>query len=145
MQIEIKASQSLASAIYNDALEIRKEVFVQEQGVDVSLEIEGEKGPTHYVLYYDGQAAVTARALPENGGWHIQRVATLKKFRGLGLASQLLTAIENDAKTAGITFLTLGAQDSAQGFYLKLGYQVVGQGFLDAGIAHHRMDKKLEI
>ena len=40
-------------------------------------------------------------------------------------------------------YLTLGAQDTAQDFYKKLGYEVVGEGFLDAEMPHHRMDKKL--
>ncbi len=137
-------TQELASPIYQDALAIRKKVFVEEQGVDISLEIDGEKGPYHYVLYNDGVAAVTGRASWENGGWHIQRVATRKQYRGLGFARQLLTKIETDARQAGAKFLTLGAQDTAQGFYTKLGYQVVGAGFIDAGIPHHRMDKKLE-
>ena len=35
------------------------------------------------------------------------------------------------------------AQDTAQAFYKKLGYEVVGEGFLDAEMPHHRMDKKL--
>lgn len=145
LEIEIKATKDLASQIYQDALMIRKEVFVKEQGVDMALELDGELGPTHYVLYYQGKPATTARISPEQAGWHIQRVATLKSYRKLGLAKRLLSKIEEDARQSKVAYLTLGAQDSAQGFYTKLGYQVVGAGFLDAGIVHHRMDKSLQI
>lgn len=145
LEIEIKATKDLASQIYKDALMIRKEVFVKEQGVDMALELDGELGPTYYVLYYKGKPAATARTSSEQAGWHIQRVATLKSYRKLGLAKRLLSKIEEDARQSKVAYLTLGAQDSAQGFYTKLGYQVVGAGFLDAGIAHHRMDKVLQI
>lgn len=145
LEIEIKATKDLASQIYQDALMIRKEVFVKEQGVDMALELDGELGPTHYVLYYKGKPAATARTSSEQAGWHIQRVATLKSYRKLGLAKRLLSKIEEDARQSKVAYLTLGAQDSAQGFYTKLGYQVVGAGFLDAGIAHHRMAKPLQI
>lgn len=144
--MEIKTSYDLNSQIYQDALQIRKEVFVEEQGVDMALEIEGEQGPRHYTGYVNGQAVVTARAKVEaDGAWHLQRVATKKAYRGQGLAKKLLLAIETDARASQVPYLTLGAQDQAQEFYLKLGYHVVGEGFLDADIPHHRMDKDLQL
>lgn len=66
-----------------------------------------------------------------------------KEHRGQGLASELLNGIEVSTRDHKINTLTLGAQDQAQAFYKKLGYQVVGEGFMEAGIAHHRMDKSL--
>lgn len=140
----IKQTNSLTSQIYQDSLAIRHEVFVKEQGVSLALEIEGEEGKNYYVGYIDEKPVVTARSyLEDSTTWHLQRVATLKDFRNQGLAAKLLLEIEKQAKNVQIIRLTLGAQDSAQGFYQKLGYHVVGDGFLDAGIAHHQMDKFL--
>lgn len=142
--LEIKSSNSLESLIYTDALAIRKEVFVAEQGVSLELELEGEKGPVYFTGYLNELPVATARVSEEKQGvWHIQRVAVKKAYRKQGLASQLLNAIEIKAKANGIHTLTLGAQDQAQTFYKKLGYHVVGAGFLEAGIKHHRMDKTI--
>lgn len=142
--MEIKSSNSLESSVYKDALLLRKEVFVEEQGVSLELEIAGEKGPLYFTGYLDEIPVATARAFEEEQGvWHIQRVAVKKEYRGQGLASELLNTIEASAQKAEINTLTLGAQDQAQDFYKKLGYHVVGDGFMDAGIAHHRMDKTL--
>lgn len=142
--MEIKSSNSLESLIYKDALLIRKEVFVEEQGVSLELEIVDEKGPVYFTGYLDKTPVATARAFEEEPGvWHIQRVAVRKDYRGQGLASELLNTIEASARKAEIKILTLDAQDQAQAFYKKLGYHVVGEGFMDAGIAHHRMDKTL--
>ena len=142
--MEIKSSNSLESSVYKDALALRKEVFIMEQGVSLELEVAGEKGPLYFTGYLDELPVATARAFEEEPCvWHIQRVAVKKEHRGQGLASELLNGIEVSARDHKINTLTLGAQDQAQAFYKKLGYQVVGEGFMEAGIAHHRMDKSL--
>lgn len=142
--MEIKSSNSLESSVYKDALALRKEVFIMEQGVSLELEVAGEKGPLYFTGYLDEIPVATARAFEEEPGvWHIQRVAVKKEHRGQGLASELLNGIEVIARDHKINTLTLGAQDQAQAFYKKLGYQVVGEGFMEAGIAHHMMDKSL--
>lgn len=142
--MEIKSSNSLESSVYKDALALRKEVFIMEQGVSLELEVAGEKGPLYFTGYLDELPVATARTFEEEPGvWHIQRVAVKKEHRGQGLASELLNGIEVSARDHKINTLTLGAQDQAQAFYKKLGYQVVGEGFMEAGIAHHRMDKSL--
>lgn len=98
----------------------------------------------HYVGYIESQAVVTARTIVEDdGAWHIQRVATLNNQRHKGYAKEIMKCIEEIAVDDKIPYLTLGAQDQAQEFYSKLGFNVVGDGFLDAGIPHHRMNKKL--
>lgn len=142
--MEIKSTLELTDPIYQDAVTIRKKVFIEEQGVAPELELENEAGPRYFVGYLTKHPVVTARVFEEHPGvWHIQRVATVREARGQGLAKELLLALEVEARKQGIKKLTLGAQDQAQGFYKKLGYHVEGAGFLDAGIAHHRMDKDL--
>ncbi|MFT9373718.1 GNAT family N-acetyltransferase [Liquorilactobacillus hordei] len=136
-------TNDLTSKVYQDALAIRKEVFVVEQGVPEALEIDAEELAMHYVGYVDNQAVVTARIVEGNGAWHIQRVATLNSQRHKGYAKELLKCIEEIAVEDKVPYLTLGAQDQAQDFYSKLGFEVVGVGFLDAGIPHHKMNKKL--
>ncbi|KRM96224.1 acetyltransferase [Liquorilactobacillus aquaticus DSM 21051] len=140
----IKTTTDLSSDVYRDALYIRKIVFVEEQKVPVELELDNEESAQYYVVYEEGARVATARVLREQDGvWHIQRVATLKEYRHRGFAKKLLQRIESDAKLENTAYLTLGAQDQVQAFYRALGYVVKGKGFMDAGIPHHRMDKKL--
>ncbi|HRF26714.1 MAG TPA: GNAT family N-acetyltransferase [Ferruginibacter sp.] len=35
------------------------------------------------------------------------------------------------------------ARDSAVGFYEKLGYKVIGEGFMEVNLPHHLMVKEL--
>ncbi|MBA1393976.1 GNAT family N-acetyltransferase, partial [Lactobacillus sp. XV13L] len=126
-------------------LNIREKVFVAEQKVPQELEVDQyENKCTYYVLYRERKPVATTRFYTtEDNGWHIQRVAVLKPYRRQGYAKQLLLYIEDQAQKAHIDYLTLGAQDQAQGFYSKLGFVVQGPQFLDAGIKHHKMVKYL--
>ncbi|WP_267462133.1 GNAT family N-acetyltransferase [Carnobacterium viridans] len=65
-------------------------------------------------------------------------------FRKMNLGHELMLEIERFARTKKFNTLMLDAQDHALTFYEKLGYQVEGEGFMDAGIPHHLMSKKLD-
>src|SRR5699024_2594994 len=97
--MKFSTTNDLSSSIYADALAIRKEVFVNEQKVDESLEIdEFEEVALHVVGYIDNQAACTARVIEkENEILKIQRVAVSKDFRKRGLGLALLQEIEKIA------------------------------------------------
>lgn len=137
---KINYSKDLSSNTYQDALKIRKEVFIKEQNVDPKIEIDGEDNCTHVTIYVDDIAAGTARYFPtDDNGIHIQRVAVLKKFRHQGLASVLLKDIIAKAKKSGYDYIILGAQDHAQKFYTELGFKVIGDQYEEAGILHHDM------
>lgn len=145
LMLNIEKSDQLSSQVYRDCLVIREDVFVREQNVPIDLEIEGEEGPMYYCGYFDNQAVSCARVkIESNGAWHVQRVATMQAFRKKGFSSQILKAIIADAKRKNVKEINLGAQDQAQEFYLKLGFKVVGEGFEDAGMPHHKMVMNLQ-
>jgi len=137
---KIKHTTDINSTIYTDSLNIRKTVFVKEQKVPQNLEIDNlEADCTYFNLYLDDKAVATARFYPtDDNGVHVQRVAVLKEFRNQGLASFLLKDIFRKAKK-DYQYIILGAQDQAQEFYKKLGFHVVSDQYLDAGILHHDM------
>lgn len=127
--------------VANDALKIRDQVFIEEQGIGPDREHDGlDDQRVHYVGYLDEQPVTTARLACEAGGWHIERVATIKAMRGQGLAKELIICIMKDAKDSDVKHVELAAQISAKTFYERLGFKAVGQYFLDAGIEHIRME-----
>lgn len=146
MKIQIKHEQGLGP-IHEDALAIRKAVFIVEQGVDIKDELNdqaAEENAIHIVIYVDNKLAATARVLAESDDtWHIQRVATLFPLRGQGLGRKLMEYIETLAASYGIQNLVLGAQVQARGFYESLGFAAIGATFFEAGIQHIHMKKEL--
>lgn len=133
-----------------DAFQIRRKVFIEEQTVNPELELDGlDQQLIHVIGYNDrDQAVATARiTLQENNTLaKIQRVAVLKEFRGQHIGLKLMEEIEQWARnsTYPIEKLVLSAQDTAIPFYQKLDYQVTHpDGYLDANIPHHDMAKDL--
>jgi len=142
---EIINAQGTDSTIYQDSLKIRKAVFVKEQQVPQNLEIDDiEDQCTYFNIYLDGQAVATARLSPTNdNGVHIQRVAVLKNFRKQHLGSELIKSMIDFARKNNFNYAILGAQDHAQPFYKKLGFEVVGEQYTEVGILHHDMKLNL--
>lgn len=135
----------LTSDIYKDALAIRMEVFVNEQQVPESLEIEGEEDAIHFVLYDDNSVPLgTVRLVSKDKDtMKIQRMAILKSARAKGAGKKLMNYAEYIAKSKGATTLVLGGQLHALPFYESLGYSISSDLYLDAGIEHKDMIKHL--
>lgn len=141
----IRETKDTMSQIYLDALQIRKEVFVNEQHVPMELEIDQDEAyAIHFVLYEDEKALATLRLLPiSDSKIKLQRMAVIKEARRKQLGKQLILFAENFAKNQGFELVSLGAQETATPFYKKLGYHPEGEPFMDAGISHLMMTKKL--
>lgn len=128
-----------------EALAIRFTVFVEEQGVDPALEVDDDDGVAWHVLArLDGVPVGTARlVMLDQLRAKIGRVAVLPEFRGRGIASQLVLILMEYARREGRTEALLDSQLSAMPLYEKLGFEAVGEIFLDAEILHRRMVRKL--
>ncbi len=151
MQLEIRRVRTQADM--DDALSIRRAVFVDEQHVSEDEEIDEhdrESGWLGDVVqmtgYLDGRPVVTGRLMPDttsDADAHIGRVAVLKELRGRGYGRLLMLALHEEAGKRAYTKLRLGAQLHAIPFYESIGYVASGDVFLDAGIEHRRMDIQL--
>lgn len=129
---------------YFSLIQIRATVFMCEQNVDPLLEIDDEdKTCDHFVVYDNDEIIGTCRILKHEHNWHIGRVAVLKEHRKKQCGSFMLNEVETLAREYGIKKLELGAQVGAMPFYENNGYQGYGDIYLDAGIDHMMMEKRL--
>lgn len=121
---------------------IREQVFVKEQNVPLELELDEHDEHCYHLLAYgqEGQPVGTARLLQDG---HIGRMAVLAPYRGRGIGSKLLVSIVELARRQGLDEVYLNAQIHAVGFYEKHQFQVVGEEFMDAGIPHVQMQRRL--
>ena len=127
----------------NDALNIRKEVFVKEQGVALEAEIDKfEDIAKHVILYHENQHAAVGRYRAyEDGLAKVERVAVLKPFRSFGYGKDVMNFINEKAKEDGFIGTALNGQSHAKVFYEKLGYKAEGEEFLEENIPHFYMKK----
>ena len=126
-------------ARYSEALSsIRHMVFVEEQGVPVELELDGEDVSARHAAAFsaDGRLIGTGRLLASG---KIGRMAVSQSMRRQGIGRALLDGLVEEAKRLKLEEVSLGAQLPAVAFYERAGFKAYGNIFLDAGIDHKMM------
>jgi predicted GNAT family N-acyltransferase len=121
---------------------LRREIFIAEQGVPEELEWEAIDPDCHWFLAERGQEVIGVVRLLPNG--HIGRMAVSAAWRRQGVGSALLEAVLVAARQAGFGQVALSAQIQAIPFYLRAGFRVQGDEYLDAGIPHRTMILELK-
>lgn len=142
MQLNVEIAQSESQ--FEEVFSVRKTVFVQEQNVPLEEEIdEHENQSTHFILYDGDRPAGAGRFRLLDGIGKVERICVLKSLRGKGAGREIMQAIEQYAAGRSISKLKLNAQTYAIPFYEGLGYEVVSEEFMDAGIPHRTMIKTI--
>ncbi|AUH32762.1 GNAT family N-acetyltransferase [Paracoccus tegillarcae] len=124
---------------------IRRAVFIDEQGIDDADEWDDlDEKAVHLLAWQDGEPVGTARILLKGSIGRIGRICVMPEARGTGLGRMLLKASMDVLRSRqGISQAMLSAQVQAIGFYQKLGFEVAGDVYDDAGIAHQEMIRDL--
>ena len=130
---------------YAWCVSIRTIVFVIGQNCPPEIEIDEFEDTCRHILGLDGDTpCATARwRIYKDGVAKIERVAVLEAWRGKSVGNAVMLTIMADImqQMPACKTMRLGAQDYAIPFYEKLGFKVVGDGFMDANIPHHWMEK----
>jgi predicted GNAT family N-acyltransferase len=145
--------RALSGAELEQALELRRSVFVGEQGVPESAEHDDlDSDAVHLVALQDGTVVGTCRLLLPSlsagagrsaGSVRLGRLAVAPEQRRRGLASALLESAEHEARAAGASRIVLHAQTYAWRLYAALGYERRGEPFQEAGLEHITMERRL--
>jgi predicted GNAT family N-acyltransferase len=139
--VEVRSRERL-----EQAFAIRRAVFVEEQGVDEALEIDGRDAEAQHLLaLQDGDPVGTLRLRRVDRGRvaKIERVAVLPRARGAKVGQTLVEAALALSRAAGAQAAKLHAQTSVQDFYARLGFVAFGPEFSEDGIPHVAMQLSL--
>jgi predicted GNAT family N-acyltransferase len=109
------------------ALALRNEIFVQEQGIPAELDDDGlDGGAEHVLVLIDGRPVATGRLVfGDNGHGVLARIAVRLEMRGRGLGQVVVRELERIAARHGIGSLTLHPHRHLERFYGDLGYVTV--------------------
>jgi predicted GNAT family N-acyltransferase len=140
--VEFRIEAGDWSVLAAAARPVREEVFVREQHVPLEMEWDEFDATSHHVVAFGpaGAAIGTGRLLPDG---HVGRMAVLPTWRGRGVGRALLERLLENAATAALSELVLHAQTQAAGFYGRFGFVAEGQEFMEAGIPHVKMSRRL--
>ena len=139
---EVRVARS--SSEVDEALELRRRVFVGQQGVTLEADRDGlDSSALHVVAVDDGHVVGTCRVVFDDGLARLGRMAVEDALRGRGLGAAILAEAETQARAAGATRIRLHAQVAARALYERGGFEVKGEEFLEEGIPHLTMEKLL--
>jgi predicted GNAT family N-acyltransferase len=142
------ASEEATPIILAACLELRRKVFIVGQGIPAERDLDGLDSEAEHFLAISEAAPGdlplgTARLRILAEGAKVERVAVLEEARGTGLGRRLMKAVETRARECGQSRVLLHAQLPVVPFYEKLGYTAENGVFLEAGIPHRAMYKRL--
>ncbi len=132
---------SYQMAIMSD---IRYRCFVEEYGISFADEIDlnTEKDSHNFLIYLKDNPIGCIRYRPYEDGYKIERVAIIKEERHHGYASSAINFLGDliGHKYNPCTIYIHSMSDILP-LYLSLGYEIIGEEFLEAGIKHFPLKK----
>ncbi|RFS22546.1 GNAT family N-acetyltransferase [Chitinophaga silvatica] len=138
------------SCEYQEMVELRTEVLRKPLGLSFStdqLQKEINDVLIGGFLTIDGKQQLVACCIltpVDNDNVQLRQMAVSSLIQGKGLGSEIVTFAEQYAVNNGFKVLLMHARKVAAGFYLKLGYAIHGDEFIEVGIPHYEMRKNLK-
>ena len=140
--MEVREARSASEV--TAALVLRERIFCGEQGVSFEADQDGrDPEATHIVAIEDGVVIGTCRLLFRGDVARLGRLAVERGRRGDGVAAAILREADRIASDAGAESIALHAQTYAQSLYERAGYEEYGPTFVEEGIQHVAMEKRL--
>ena len=134
---------TLPSPLWSEVLALRMQVFVEEMGVPVELEVDTFDQQALHMGGYpfaDSQNPWgTLRILITGQKAKLGRLAVHKDQRRKGIGSAMLQQAIRYCEQQNVKKISLAAQTYITDFYKQSGFQTTGNVFDDAGIPHIEM------
>jgi predicted GNAT family N-acyltransferase len=138
--IEVRVASN--SSELDEALELRRRVFVGQQGVTLEADRDGlDPLALHIVAVDEGRVVGTCRLVFDDALARLGRMAVEEGLRGRGLGAAMLAEAEAQARAGGATRIRLHAQLAARSLYERGGFETQGVEFMEEGIPHLTMEK----
>ncbi|MCL5124250.1 MAG: MSMEG_0568 family radical SAM protein [Deltaproteobacteria bacterium] len=129
------------------ALQIRKDVFVREQGLFETSDLdENDSSSTHIIVKCDDEIIGAVRVFPEKDGpnhWVGGRLAVRRKYRDNHAGALLVQEAMRYVKNKGCTRFTAHIQEQNVHYFSLLGWKAVGPVETYHGKAHRLMEADL--
>ncbi|MBV9100194.1 MAG: GNAT family N-acetyltransferase [Candidatus Dormibacteraeota bacterium] len=124
-------------------LPLRHQVLRAGQPIDVARsKQDGLPGTVHYAAYEDDTVVGVVTQFPDDTdlapGVHAERfrgMAVDPAWQGRGVGRVLMRAAVELARSRGAEVLWANGRDTALDFYTRIGFRVIGDGFVD-GVMH---------
>ena len=129
----------------NICYKLREIIFIDGQNVPFDRERDDEDDTaTHFLLVDDNNKAIgVARVVISLNTAIIGRLGVLEQHRNKGVGKFLMQNIIDFCENQKVEKIVLGAQEHAIKFYKKLNFEIISEKYMDANIAHFKMQLKV--
>jgi ElaA protein len=146
LQIKIKPFNTLTTQELYDLLQLRSEVFVVEQDC-VYQDVDGKDQKALHVLGYKDEKLIAYTRVFKPGFYFkeacIGRVVVVENERQFKYGYSIMEAsIEAIKEHYNETTIKISAQTYLKKFYTNLGFDIVGEEYLEDDIPHIAMIKR---
>jgi predicted GNAT family N-acyltransferase len=127
------------------AFEVRRRVFVEEQGIAEGLVFDGNDGEALHAVVKNGTQVIgTARVrLLSASRAKLERMAVLDGCRRRGIGSRVTSYVIGELRERGVEQVVLHAQCAVVPFYKSCGFEELGEPFWEAGVEHIEMRRQV--
>ncbi len=81
----------------------------------------------------------------QNNIFKLRQMAVKNSCQKNGIGKQMIAFAEEFSLQKNAIKMEMNARKYAVGFYEKTGYKIVGNEFLEVGIAHYKMERKITV
>lgn len=133
------------SVEYHQMVQLRMQLLRKPLGLSFTSEELASEAKDILIGYFDDDKLEGCCILtPETEDTiRLRQMAVLGSLQGKGIGKAILQFAENIARDKGFKKMIMHARNTAIGFYEKLGYQTIGEEFIEVTIPHYTMEKKL--
>lgn len=130
---------------YRQMVKLRDDILRKPLGLTFSEEeLEKEKDNLLIAAFDDGKILACCMLVEENPQTvRLRQMAVINLLQGKGIGKALMLFAENLARDRGYQKITMHARKNAIGFYEKMGYNIIGDEFVEITIPHYIMEKCL--
>ena len=130
---------------YRQEQELRDRVLRKPLGMSLYDEnMDAEQHDVHVGAFVNGRLAGVLILTRINAAEvKMRQVAVDEATRGWNIGTEMVLFAEAYSKKNGFSTMLLNARKTAVGFYEKLGYEKIGEEFLEINIPHFKMRKCL--
>lgn len=133
------------SEMYDQEIALRSEVLRAPLGMIYTPEhLAAEQTELRFGIVDDQQLVACVLVLPLSSTLaKLRQMAVIPDRQGQGIGAQLVRFVEQSLAERGFDTVKLHAREVAMGFYQKLGYQQVGDSFIEVSVPHFKMTKQI--
>ena len=130
---------------YTQMVALRQQILRQPLGLSFSNEELDKEKHDLLIAAFDDDDMLGCCILTsiDNHTMRLRQMAVQNNLQGKGIGASIMSFVENLARDKGYKCLMMHARNTAIGFYEKFGYKIKGQEFIEVGVPHHVMEKRI--